>query len=249
MNGRLYDPALGRMLSPDNYTQGGTQGENRYSYVLNNPLKYTDPSGETPAGLDPGWNSENMPIVGGATGTPGSTSAVANGNGSAGGNCLHFGDALLIGAGIGAGIGIVIAVKSATAAAVATGAASTAGIATAAAGGTAAAAGASGLATAIPVIGAVIAVALYVNAAATNTQLANAENNQRLGIGVNTNNTSNNTAVAAPQILNPAANYTPSTVGGGMMHWGGCSFGQGDVADLMAEEFGEIGRASCRERV
>ena len=51
MNGRLYDPALGRMLSPDNYTQGGTQGENRYSYVLNNPLKYTDPSGETPFGL------------------------------------------------------------------------------------------------------------------------------------------------------------------------------------------------------
>jgi RHS repeat-associated protein len=48
MNGRMYDPVLGRMLSPDNYTHSGTQGLNRYSYVFNNPLKYTDPSGEVP---------------------------------------------------------------------------------------------------------------------------------------------------------------------------------------------------------
>lgn len=48
MNGRLYDPYLGRMLSPDNYVQDATstQNYNRYSYALNNPLKYTDPSGE-----------------------------------------------------------------------------------------------------------------------------------------------------------------------------------------------------------
>jgi RHS repeat-associated protein len=46
MNGRLYDPILGRMLSPDNYTQGGSQGYNRYSYAMNNPFKYTDPSGQ-----------------------------------------------------------------------------------------------------------------------------------------------------------------------------------------------------------
>ncbi len=48
MNGRLYDPVLGRMLSPDNYIQmpDYTQNFNRYSYVLNNPLKYTDPDGE-----------------------------------------------------------------------------------------------------------------------------------------------------------------------------------------------------------
>ena len=46
MNGRMYDPLNGRMLSVDNYVQGGTQGYNRYSYALNNPLKYTDPSGE-----------------------------------------------------------------------------------------------------------------------------------------------------------------------------------------------------------
>ena len=48
MNARLYDPALGRFLSPDPYIQDptNTQNFNRYSYVLNNPLKYTDPSGE-----------------------------------------------------------------------------------------------------------------------------------------------------------------------------------------------------------
>jgi len=48
MNGRLYDPVVGRMLSPDNYVQSPdfTQSYNRYSYVWNNPLKYTDPSGE-----------------------------------------------------------------------------------------------------------------------------------------------------------------------------------------------------------
>jgi len=47
MNGRLYDPILCRMLSPDNYVQsaGYSQSFNRYSYCWNNPLKYTDPSG------------------------------------------------------------------------------------------------------------------------------------------------------------------------------------------------------------
>ncbi|WP_310379041.1 RHS repeat-associated core domain-containing protein [Flavobacterium sp.] len=48
MNGRLYDPKLHRFLQPDNYVQDlyNTQNYNRYGYVLNNPLKYTDPSGE-----------------------------------------------------------------------------------------------------------------------------------------------------------------------------------------------------------
>ena len=49
MNGRLYDPVLGRFFSPDNYVQmpDNSQNFNRYSYCLNNPLKYTDPSGNT----------------------------------------------------------------------------------------------------------------------------------------------------------------------------------------------------------
>lgn len=48
MNGRMYDPVLGRFLSPDNYVQLGdfSQSYNRYSYCLNNPLKYNDPSGD-----------------------------------------------------------------------------------------------------------------------------------------------------------------------------------------------------------
>lgn len=50
MNGRLYDPVLGRFLSPDPYIADPsfTQSYNRYSYVLNNPLKYNDPTGEFP---------------------------------------------------------------------------------------------------------------------------------------------------------------------------------------------------------
>jgi len=48
MNGRIYDPLLGRFLSPDPVIQAEEllQNYNRYSYVLNNPLRYTDPSGE-----------------------------------------------------------------------------------------------------------------------------------------------------------------------------------------------------------
>jgi RHS repeat-associated protein len=47
MNGRMYDPLLGRFLSPDPFVAnaGFTQDYNRYSYVLNNPLRYTDPTG------------------------------------------------------------------------------------------------------------------------------------------------------------------------------------------------------------
>lgn len=48
MNGRLYDPILRSFLMPDNYVEdpNNTQNYNRYSYVLNNPLKYTDVTGE-----------------------------------------------------------------------------------------------------------------------------------------------------------------------------------------------------------
>ncbi len=48
MNGRIYDPVIARFLSPDPFIQApsNTQNFNRYSYVLNNPLVYSDPSGE-----------------------------------------------------------------------------------------------------------------------------------------------------------------------------------------------------------
>ena len=48
MNGRIYDPLIGRFLSGDPVIQSpeDLQNYNRYSYVLNNPLRYTDPSGD-----------------------------------------------------------------------------------------------------------------------------------------------------------------------------------------------------------
>ena len=47
-NGRLYDPVIARFFSPDNFVQAPefTQSYNRYSYCLNNPLQWVDPSGE-----------------------------------------------------------------------------------------------------------------------------------------------------------------------------------------------------------
>jgi RHS repeat-associated protein len=69
MNGRAYDPLVARFLSPDPVMQqpGNTQNHNGYSYVLNNPLKYTDPSGYSFMGfLDKfiRWNLNILTIPG-----------------------------------------------------------------------------------------------------------------------------------------------------------------------------------------
>jgi hypothetical protein len=47
MGGRIYDPKLGRFLQADPFIQapGNSQSLNRYSYVFNNPLAWTDPTG------------------------------------------------------------------------------------------------------------------------------------------------------------------------------------------------------------
>ncbi len=47
MNARIYDPLIGRFLSPDSVLQfpGNIQSYDRYQYVLNNPCTFTDPSG------------------------------------------------------------------------------------------------------------------------------------------------------------------------------------------------------------
>ena len=47
MNGRVYDPLVGRFMSGDPLIQDPTNGQNynRYSYVLNNPTNLTDPTG------------------------------------------------------------------------------------------------------------------------------------------------------------------------------------------------------------
>ncbi len=53
MNGRVYDAELGRFLSADPFVQfpDNIQSWNRYAYVLNNPLSFTDPSGFFLSGL------------------------------------------------------------------------------------------------------------------------------------------------------------------------------------------------------
>ncbi|MDO6517797.1 colicin D domain-containing protein [Zobellia uliginosa] len=62
MNGRMYDPELGRFLSPDNFVQApyNTQSYNRYGYVMNNPLSYIDPSGE----MAEQGGIEELPLLG-----------------------------------------------------------------------------------------------------------------------------------------------------------------------------------------
>ena len=47
MNGRVYDPLLGRFVSADPYIPAPhlTQSYNPYSYAMNNPLSYVDPDG------------------------------------------------------------------------------------------------------------------------------------------------------------------------------------------------------------
>ena len=47
-----YDPALARFITADTVYDAGPQGLNRYSYALNNPILYNDPSGNS-TGVDP----------------------------------------------------------------------------------------------------------------------------------------------------------------------------------------------------
>jgi len=53
---RYYDPALGRFIQPDTIVPepGDPQALNRYAYVLNNPLRYNDPSGHAFSECGPG---------------------------------------------------------------------------------------------------------------------------------------------------------------------------------------------------
>ncbi|WNO11019.1 RHS repeat-associated core domain-containing protein [Teredinibacter sp. KSP-S5-2] len=57
MNGRVYDPNIGRFLNADIFIQApnNTQSYNRYSYTMNNPLSLTDPSGYSCGGVPLEW--------------------------------------------------------------------------------------------------------------------------------------------------------------------------------------------------
>ncbi len=59
---RYYDPALARFITPDTLYDAGPQGLNRYSYALNNPIIYRDPTGheaedEETWGVDPNYEA------------------------------------------------------------------------------------------------------------------------------------------------------------------------------------------------
>jgi RHS repeat-associated protein len=66
-NARYYDPVLGRFTQPDDVIQDifNPQTYNRYSYCVNNPLRYTDPTGH--GSISDWWNAtqEGAGIVGG----------------------------------------------------------------------------------------------------------------------------------------------------------------------------------------
>lgn len=64
MRGRLYDPLIGRFISPDPIVQLAdfSQGLNRYAYCLNNPLSLVDPSGYS--WFSKNWKSIVASIVG-----------------------------------------------------------------------------------------------------------------------------------------------------------------------------------------
>lgn len=93
MNGRIYDPNLGRMLSADpiNSNPANLQRYNRFSYVLNNPLAIVDASGfdgcsPTDKGTGPGMANAQvycMPEQGGSGGGGGTGAGGGGGGGSA----------------------------------------------------------------------------------------------------------------------------------------------------------------------
>jgi len=92
MNGRVYDPTLGRFMTPDPTVAYpyNLQSFNRYSYVLNNPLRFIDPTGfECEEECDEGG--------GGGGGDPG--------GGDSGGGDLSGGDDFGGGTGIGSSAG------------------------------------------------------------------------------------------------------------------------------------------------
>ncbi|MCP4402046.1 MAG: hypothetical protein GY801_32690, partial [bacterium] len=64
---RYYDPALSRFITPDTLYDRGPQGLNRYSYALNNPIRYNDPSGHFINGPD---DDQNPTCDGCVTGSP-----------------------------------------------------------------------------------------------------------------------------------------------------------------------------------
>jgi hypothetical protein len=89
MNGRVYDPAIARFISADPLIQDPyhSQAFNRYSYVWNNPLNGTDPTGNAVQGSDGAAtqcaSSQNPRHKCGEVGTPGDVQKMKNGQSNA----------------------------------------------------------------------------------------------------------------------------------------------------------------------
>lgn len=85
MNGRIYEPTIGRFLSADPIVQVPTysQSYNRYSYVFNSPLSFTDPSGFS-GELPPKLNMEELVVTGYYTGGCSGSCTTFNGSPIAG---------------------------------------------------------------------------------------------------------------------------------------------------------------------
>ncbi|RYD53225.1 MAG: RHS repeat-associated core domain-containing protein [Sphingobacteriales bacterium] len=122
MNARLYDPKLGRLLSVDNYVSdpASPMAYNRYTYALNNPISYVDPSGNHPilvamaigaaisaatytaqSAMAPGGLQHNFNIgdFASTTATGAALGALTWGVGQAAGSTLVVGSNILDGAG------------------------------------------------------------------------------------------------------------------------------------------------------
>ena len=105
MDGRMYDPVVGRFISADPFIQSPdfTQSLNRYAYCINNPLSLIDPSGYS--WFSKNWKSLVASVVGVAvsvvTAGSGSGISVAIIAGAAGGAAGALTGALLNGANIG----------------------------------------------------------------------------------------------------------------------------------------------------
>jgi RHS repeat-associated protein len=79
---RMYDVALGRFVQPDTITPEGPQGLNRFSYVNNNPINATDPTGHRNCQED-GYNCPgDHPSPSGSGGNGGGGGNGGNGNSS-----------------------------------------------------------------------------------------------------------------------------------------------------------------------
>ncbi len=93
---RFYSPSLGRFTQPDSIipNAGNPQSWNRFSYVLNSPINFNDPTGHMCSDPDDQWGNgcdgsgtppPTTPLPNSGGGNPGGNSS-GNGNGNSGNN-------------------------------------------------------------------------------------------------------------------------------------------------------------------